>query len=139
VGFGSIGAGVVPLLLRHVVVAAERVTLLTAPDRGDEAHAAARRHGFACVVVALTPANFRQARPSRRPARPAAGSQTLRTSAWRARPLTLALSAPLRQVLAPLVAADDVVLNLSVDVSSVALIALCAERGAIYIDTVRLL
>jgi hypothetical protein len=41
------------------------------------------------------------------------------------------------QVLDPLVGADDVVLNLSVDVSSVALIALCAERGALYLDTAR--
>ena len=34
-------------------------------------------------------------------------------------------------------ATDDVVINLSVDVSSVALVALCAERGALYLDTVR--
>ena len=44
---------------------------------------------------------------------------------------------PRPQVLEPLLAADDVVINLSVDVSSVALIALCAERGALYLDTVR--
>ena len=46
-------------------------------------------------------------------------------------------AAPALQVLEPLVASDDVVINLSVDVSSVALIALCAERGALYLDTVR--
>ena len=62
IGFGSIGAGVLPLLLRHVAVAAERVTLLTAADRGAEARAAAQRHGFAVAVVALTPDNYRQAR-----------------------------------------------------------------------------
>ena len=31
--------------------------------------------------------------------------------------------------------AGDFLLNLSVDVSSVALIALCQERGALYLDT----
>ena len=69
IGFGSIGAGVLPLLLRHVAVAAERVTLLTAADREAEARAAAQRHGFAAVVVALTPDNYRQAR-ARTHARP---------------------------------------------------------------------
>ncbi len=62
VGFGSIAAGVLPLILRHVDVPVSRVTLLTAPDRGAEAHAAAARHGLGCLVCALTPDNYRQAR-----------------------------------------------------------------------------
>lgn len=40
-----------------------------------------------------------------------------------------------RQVLLPLVDAGDFVLNLSVDVSSLALIEFCAERNALYLDT----
>ena len=40
-----------------------------------------------------------------------------------------------RQVLEPLLAAGDFLLNLSVDVSSVALIQLARERGALYLDT----
>jgi hypothetical protein len=65
IGFGSIGAGVLPLLLRHVSVPAERVTLLTAPDRGAEATAAAAAHGLACVIATLTPDNYRQVRAPR--------------------------------------------------------------------------
>ena len=40
-----------------------------------------------------------------------------------------------RDVLAPLVRAGDFLLNLSVDVSSVALIGFCQERDALYLDT----
>ncbi|MCX8016883.1 MAG: saccharopine dehydrogenase NADP-binding domain-containing protein [Rhodocyclaceae bacterium] len=39
-----------------------------------------------------------------------------------------------RQVLAPLLRPGDFLLNLAVNVSSVALIALCQERGALYLD-----
>ena len=41
-----------------------------------------------------------------------------------------------RQVLEPLVGAGDFILNLSVDVSSAAIIAFAHERGALYLDTV---
>jgi homospermidine synthase len=41
----------------------------------------------------------------------------------------------LRAVLEPYLAPGDVLLNLSVDVSSVALIDLCRQRGALYLDT----
>ena len=40
-----------------------------------------------------------------------------------------------RDLLLPLLGPGDFLLNLSVDVSSVALIALCQERGALYLDT----
>ena len=33
VGFGSIGQGVLPLVLRHVGVSADRITIVTAEDR----------------------------------------------------------------------------------------------------------
>ena len=41
----------------------------------------------------------------------------------------------MREVLEPLVGAGDFVLNLSVDVSSTALVEFCRERGALYLDT----
>ncbi len=51
---------------------------------------------------------------------------------FRAEPVT---QANYRDVLAPLLQAGDFLLNLAVDVSSVALIALCGERGALYLDS----
>ena len=39
VGFGSIGQGVLPLVLRHIGIAPERITIVTADDRGCSAAA----------------------------------------------------------------------------------------------------
>jgi len=36
VGFGSIGQGVLPLLLRHIGISPDRITIVTAADRGRE-------------------------------------------------------------------------------------------------------
>ena len=36
VGFGSIGQGTLPLVLRHIGIAPERITIVTADDRGAE-------------------------------------------------------------------------------------------------------
>jgi len=95
VGFGSIGQGVLPLILRHIGIAAGRITIVTAEDRGE---AEARHYGVRFVKAALTPANY-------------------------------------RGILEPLLAPGDFLLNLAVDVSSVALIRLAGERGALYLDT----
>ena len=95
VGFGSIGQGVLPLILRHIGTSAGRIMIVTAEDKGrDEAE----KYGIKFVKTALTEDNF-------------------------------------RQVLGPLVGAGDFLLNLSVDVSSVALIRFAGERGAMYLDT----
>ena len=59
-----------PLVLRHIEVEASAITLLTAPDRGAEAAAAAARYGTHCIVKALTPDNFEEVRA--RCGRPAA-------------------------------------------------------------------
>jgi len=95
VGFGSIGQGVLPLLLRHVDMPTDRVTIVTA-----EADAAdyARAHGAGFRAIALTRDNY-------------------------------------RSVLEPLLGPGDFLLNLSVDVASVALIAFARARGAFYLDT----
>jgi homospermidine synthase len=95
VGFGSIGQGVLPLILRHIGTSADRITIVTAEDKGSSE---AREFGVKFVKTALTPENY-------------------------------------RKVLEPWVGAGDFLLNLSVDVSSVALVQLARERGALYLDT----
>lgn len=95
IGFGSIGQGVLPLVLRHIGVAPERIAIVTAEDRGIEE---AKRYGIKFIQEALTRENF-------------------------------------RRVLEPLVGRGDFVLNVSVDVSSIALVKYCWERGAMYLDT----
>src|SRR5215831_4050201 len=95
VGFGSIGQGVLPLLLRHLDIAAERITIITAEPRG---HDVAAEYGIRFVETALTRSNY-------------------------------------RALLEPQLGQGDFLLNVSVDVSSVALIELCQERGALYLDT----
>ena len=95
VGFGSIGQGVMPLLLRHIDIAPERITIVTAEPRG---HDVAAQYGVRFIETALTRDNY-------------------------------------RAVLQPLLAAGDFLLNVSVDVSSLALVELCQEKGALYLDT----
>jgi homospermidine synthase len=95
VGFGSIGQGVLPLILRHIGVSPDRITIVTADDAG---RAEAAEYGIKFVKLPLTRDNY-------------------------------------RQVLEPLLARGDFLLNLSVDVSSVALIQLANEKGALYLDT----
>ena len=94
-GFGSIGQGVLPLILRHVGIAAERITVVTGDDRGG---AIAAGYGVRFLVEPITRGNY-------------------------------------RALLLPLLGRGDFLLNLSVDVSSVALMALCREIGALYQDT----
>lgn len=95
VGFGSIGQGILPLILRHIGVGAERITIVTADEAG---RAEAERYGVKCVQNPLNAQNH-------------------------------------RGVLEPLLGKGDFLLNLSVDVSSIALIRLARERGALYLDT----
>src|SRR3984893_9320992 len=95
VGFGSIGQGVLPLLMRHLEIDPGQVTIITAEPRG---HEVAAEHGVRFTETALTRENYR----------------------------TL-LDRRLGQ--------GDFLLNVSVDVSSVALIELCQEKGALYLDT----
>ncbi|MEA3149129.1 MAG: homospermidine synthase, partial [Gammaproteobacteria bacterium] len=95
VGFGSIGQGVLPLILRHIGTSADRITIVSAEDAG---RAEADHFGVQFVKTALTRDNY-------------------------------------RTILEPLLKAGDFLLNLSVDVSSVALIELARERGALYLDT----
>jgi homospermidine synthase len=96
IGFGSIGQGILPLVLRHIGgLTPDRITIVTAADAGrDEAE----QMGVRFLNHPLTRENY-------------------------------------RHVLEPLVGRGDFVLNLSVDVSSIALIKLCQEKGSLYLDT----
>jgi homospermidine synthase len=95
VGFGAIGQGVLPLILRHIGCPATRITIVTAEDHGREEAAG---YGIRFIKERLTREN-------------------------------------LRRTLEPLVGRGDFILNLSVDVSSVALVRFAWEKGAMYLDT----
>ena len=95
VGFGSIGQGVLPLILRHVGIPASRIVIVTAEETG---RAEAEKLGVRFIVEPLVRENY-------------------------------------RRVLDGLLGRGDFLVNLSVDVSSTALIKHCWERGAMYIDT----
>jgi homospermidine synthase len=94
-GFGSIGQGVLPLILRHIDIPADRISIVSGDERG---RAVAAENGVDFTVLPLTRDN-------------------------------------LREVLTPRVQQGDFLLNLSVDVSSVALIAFCQQQGVLYLDT----
>ena len=96
IGFGSIGQGVLPLVLRHIGITPERITIITAEDRGS----------------------------ARRPSSTASSSS--RSALTREN---------YRRVLDPLLGRGDFLLNVSVDVSSIALVKFCREKGAMYLDT----
>ena len=55
VGFGSIGQGVLPLLLRHLTVPPEKITIVTADKRG---RAVAKEFGVRFILEPLTPDNY---------------------------------------------------------------------------------
>jgi len=95
VGFGSIGQGVLPLLLRHIDLDPAKMLIITAEEHGREI---AAEYGIAFEPTPLTRDNY-------------------------------------RALLEPRLGRGDFLLNVSVDVSSVALMELCAERGALYLDT----
>ncbi|NKC30797.1 homospermidine synthase [Falsiroseomonas selenitidurans] len=54
-GFGSIGQGVLPLILRHIDLPAERITIVTAEERGREV---AAEYGIRFILQAATRENF---------------------------------------------------------------------------------
>jgi homospermidine synthase len=95
VGFGSIGQGVLPLVLRHIGIKPERITIVTAEEAGQRE---AAEYGIKFIINPLTRDNY-------------------------------------KQVLDPLIGRGDFLLNLSVDVSSIALVKYAHEKGALYLDT----
>src|SRR5260370_3695796 len=89
VGFGSIGQGVLPLLLRHIEMRRNQITIITAEARG---HEEAAEYGVRLIEAALTRDNY-------------------------------------RIVLEPQLSRAVFLLNLSVDVSSCALLEFYQHRG----------
>ncbi len=96
VGFGSIGSGVLPLILRHIDIAPERITVISGDARNEDI---AKKEGVAFYVEPLLRENY-------------------------------------KKVLDTYVTKGDFLLNLSVDVSSVDVMAYCGEKGILYLDTV---
>ena len=94
-GCGSIGQGVLPLLLRHIDIPRENISVLTSDSRGS---AVAAQYGVREEILQVTRENY-------------------------------------RDIISARIGAGDFLLNLSVDISSVALIGLCRELGALYLDT----
>jgi homospermidine synthase len=95
VGFGSIGQGILPLILRHIDAKPAQITIVTAEDRGQKE---AKDLGVRFMVEPLTEQNY-------------------------------------RSVLEPLIGPGDFLLNVSVEVSSAALVEFCRDKGALYLDT----
>ena len=94
-GFGSIGQGVLPLILRHIDIEPSRICIVTAEERG---HPEANDLGVRFILEPLTQQNY-------------------------------------VDVLGPLLSRGDFLLNVSVNVSSIALVELCQAKGALYLDT----
>jgi homospermidine synthase len=95
VGFGSVAQGVLPLLLRHIDIPKDRISIITGHDRG---RAEAEAYGISYDVTPLTRDNY-------------------------------------RQLLGARLSRGDFLINLSVDVSSAALIEFCCEKGVKYLDS----
>ncbi|MDP1690244.1 MAG: saccharopine dehydrogenase C-terminal domain-containing protein [bacterium] len=96
VGFGSIGQGVLPLILRHFAITPERITIVTADKRGEDV---AREYGVRFLIDPLLPHNHQDI---------------------------------VKQHIGP----GDFLVNVSVDVSSTALIEYCQYNNILYLDTV---
>jgi len=95
VGFGSIGQGTLPLLLRHFTVTPDRIAIVTADPRGEDV---AREYGVKFLIDPLMKHNH---------------------------------EAIIRSHIGP----GDFLLNLSVNVSSAALIEYCQQNDILYLDT----
>lgn len=95
VGFGSIGQGVLPLILKHIDVSKNNISIITADEAGKKI---AQDNGIDFTLKPITKENY-------------------------------------REVLEKRISKGDFVVNLSVSISSVALIELCQEKDALYIDT----
>ncbi|MBC3207476.1 homospermidine synthase [Pseudomonas sp. SWRI111] len=95
IGYGSIGRGVLPLLLRHIELDPAQVWVICPSGAAEQA---ARDYGVQVEQQALTADNF-------------------------------------HACLEPKLRAGDFLLNLSIEVSSQALLAFCQTRDVLYLDT----
>ena len=93
-GFGAVGQGTLPLMLRHIDMPRDKLTIITAEDWGREI---AEEYGIAFRVEPLTRDNY-------------------------------------VRILDRELKAGDFLFNASFDVSSLALIEYCSQRGIMYLD-----
>ncbi len=96
IGFGSIGQGVLPLILRHIGIKPSQITIIAEDLRGGIPET--KRYGVTFIEKRLTKSNYRQTLEGR-------------------------------------LGKGDFLVNLSVEVASTALVELCQQQGALYIDT----
>ena len=94
VGFGAVGQGSLPLILRHIEIQPAQISIVTANEFGNDI---AAEYGVRFKVEPLTRDNY-------------------------------------AAILARELGAGDFLVNASFDVSSVALIEWCQQRGVLYID-----
>ncbi|MDM7945147.1 MAG: saccharopine dehydrogenase C-terminal domain-containing protein [Oceanibaculum nanhaiense] len=95
IGFGSIGQGVLPLILRHIDMPKDKLVIITAEEKGKDV---AEAYGVEFRVAPVTRENY-------------------------------------RDLVGKEIGKGDFLLNLSVDVSSIALAELARDKGALYLDT----
>ncbi|MDT8364500.1 MAG: saccharopine dehydrogenase C-terminal domain-containing protein [Nitrosomonas sp.] len=94
IGFGCVGQGVLPLLLRHIDISPSQIHIITADTTGQ---IQAEKAHVSFSICPLTPKNF-------------------------------------QQVLDENLASGDYLLNLSINVSSLALIEYCYQHDLLYLD-----
>ena len=94
-GCGSIGQGILSLLMRHTDITPDRMHIITGDSVGKEV---AKRHGLSLEQRPLDPKNY-------------------------------------KEILKRHLSSGDFLLNLSVNVSSLDLVAYCQTRGIAYLDT----
>ncbi|HEY5292231.1 MAG TPA: saccharopine dehydrogenase NADP-binding domain-containing protein [Burkholderiales bacterium] len=94
VGFGAVGQGSLPLILRHIDIRPQQITIVTANDFGKDI---AAEYGIKFRVEPLTRANY-------------------------------------VSILERELGAGDFLVNVSFDVSSVAVVEWCQKHGVLYID-----
>ncbi len=95
IGYGSIGQGLTPLLLKHFDLQPSQVTAIAADENG---RSVSQLYGVRYINLPLTPQNY-------------------------------------EDVLCEYLCNGDWLINVAVEVSSVALIAWCREVGVLYLDT----
>jgi len=95
IGCGSIGQGVLPLLLKHLEIAPSQLLIITADTNGQTV---AESYHVEFIINALTSINF-------------------------------------KDILKTYLTQGDILLNLSVDVSSLSLVEYCQKNNILYLDT----
>lgn len=100
IGMGAVGTASLPLILKHIAITPQQITVLTGDDRAEAAaEMAAEFPGLTVVLCWLDEANY---------------------------------AAEIAKYVGP----GDMIVNLSVDVSSVAVLEWCAAHDVLYMDTV---